>query len=99
MQRFIGTRRRLCSAAEDDASLDAIAMSAGVGVALQTEISPSGRIWRASPKVQPLERDSCACREGPRDEDKWAGLFGYIDMASCAPRPTVAVISIDDDCI
>ena len=75
---------RVAFAAEGlNASLDAIATSAGVGAGTLYRHFPSRSDLWGVVLVEPLNEQLRLVEEALRDEDKWAGLSGYI-MASCA---------------
>ena len=64
-------------------SPDAIATSAGVGAGTLYRHFPSRSDLWGVVLVDPLREQLRLVEEALRDEDKWAGLSGYI-MASCA---------------
>lgn len=75
---------RVAFAAEGlNASLDAIAASAGVGAGTLYRHFPSRSDLWGVVLVEPLNEQLRLVEEALRAEDKWAGLSGYI-MASCA---------------
>jgi AcrR family transcriptional regulator len=75
---------RLAFAAEGlNASLDAIATSAGVGAGTLYRHFPSRSDLWGVVLVEPLNEQLHLAEEALRNPDKWKGLSGYI-MASCA---------------
>ncbi|MDQ0823635.1 AcrR family transcriptional regulator [Arthrobacter sp. V4I6] len=75
---------RLAFAAEGlNASLDAIAASAGVGAGTLYRHFPSRSDLWGVVLVEPLNEQLHLAEEALRNPDKWKGLSGYI-MASCA---------------